>query len=102
MINYCEEVSGNLKIVSDSGTNYMPTGTGWTLLGFDQQTVCMDYGNGQISLFTESGEKITQCYLNPDKNSIRNYANGNIYFRDTELGINYRLDVINEQRYQMS
>jgi len=101
MINFIEEQRGNVKIASDAGTKYMPTGTGWRLLGFDQHTLCFQYPNGQIALFNEHGETLKLSYLDTNQNDLRNYANGNVYFRDTRMGINYRLDVLNEQRHQM-
>jgi len=102
MINYCEEISGNLKIVSESGAaNYMPTSPSWRLLGWDRELVCFQYPNGQINLFDGSGRWVAQTQL-ASTDEIRNYTNGFIYFRDTRLGINYRLDPVRGQRFQMA
>jgi hypothetical protein len=101
MINYCEEQRGNLRIVTESGnTTYMPTDPQWRLLGFDANYICYQYPNGQVTLFDESGRHSADAYLSPT-DEIRNYANGCIYFRDTRLGINYRLDPFSWSRTQM-
>ena len=101
MINYCEEQRGNVRIVLESGnTTYMPTDPRWRLLGFDANYICFQYPSGQIVLFDESGSHTADAYL-ASTDEIRNYSNGSVYFRDTRLGINYRLDVRSQHRYQM-
>jgi hypothetical protein len=101
MINFIEEQRGNVRIVTESGnTTYMPTDPRWTLLGWDRDSVCYQYPNGQIVLFDESGRHAADAYLSPT-DDVQNYSNGFVYFCDTRLGINYRLDVRAQQRYQM-
>ena len=94
MISIIEEQRSNYRIINETGSStYIPCGTDWTLLGWDSRRFCVQFGNGQIGIFSESGSRLATTYLIPATNQIRNWVNGWLYFRDTQLGINYRLDI---------
>lgn len=102
MIQFIEEQSGNYRVVDEHGSShYMPKGTDWRLLGWDASRICVQYGNGQIALYSSRGENLAMTYLNPAINEVRNWMGGWLYFRDTQLRINYRLDIERGQRINM-